>query len=149
MSKSILFLLLSFSFNSFAQNIDDFAWLEGSWQMQMPQKDASQTVEKWWNDGKKLQSTSTVLDAETATITETMAMENDGADWYFIAHPSENEAPVKFKLTDWGENFFIAENPEHDFPKKIRYQRTRDILVAEISADEQKVLFTFEKMGEE
>jgi hypothetical protein len=33
-----------------------------------------------------------------------------------------DEKPVLFKLTSFSQNGFVAENPDHDFPKRITYK---------------------------
>ena len=41
---------------------------------------------------------------------------------YYVADVPENKHPVDFKLIEISEMTFTCENPEHDFPKRIRYQ---------------------------
>ena len=42
---------------------------------------------------------------------------------FYTADVSHNPDPVSFKLTSQNNNNFIFENPEHDFPQKITYER--------------------------
>lgn len=45
----------------------------------------------------------------------------------------EGKAPVPFRLVQSGPTFAVFENPAHDYPQRIRYQRTGRMLVATIS----------------
>jgi hypothetical protein len=44
--------------------------------------------------------------------------------YYYIAKAAgqNNEEPVEFKITAFSNRGFIAENPQHDFPKRITYR---------------------------
>jgi hypothetical protein len=45
-------------------------------------------------------------------------------DFYYEAKAvgQNNEQPVEFKLTSFSDTGFVAENPMHDFPKRITYR---------------------------
>jgi len=55
----------------------------------------------------------------------------------YVASPSGKGA-VEFTLSKSEENSAIFENPKHDFPKRIIYQRIDDTLHARIEGDEGK-----------
>jgi hypothetical protein len=54
---------------------------------------------------------------------------------------------VKFKLTSHDGKSFVAENPQHDFPKLIRYKFIKkddnDVLDAAIEGDGKVIQYTF------
>ena len=53
----------------------------------------------------------------------------------YVASPGGRGA-TEFPLADIGENFVLFENPEHDFPKQIRYELAKDgTLHARVSGD--------------
>ena len=53
----------------------------------------------------------------------------------FVASPSGKGA-TDFPLADFGADFVQFENPTHDFPKRIRYERTKSgDLHARVSGD--------------
>ncbi len=52
---------------------------------------------------------------------------------YYIASP-KGEGTTEFELTEVSASRAVFENPEHDFPQKIIYQRTGDALGAEVGA---------------
>ena len=56
-----------------------------------------------------------------------------------------NEKPTLFKFTEQTETSFTSENPENEFPKKIKYYKDGGKLKAVISAGEDSVEFVFEK----
>jgi hypothetical protein len=56
----------------------------------------------------------------------------DGVPTYF-AQPG-GRPPVPFRLTAHDATSATFDNPTHDFPQRIRYVRTGDVMVATISA---------------
>jgi ketosteroid isomerase-like protein len=61
----------------------------------------------------------------------------------FVAMPN-GERSVEFRVKELGTSGVTFENPEHDFPKAIAYERTGDELKATLSADGARTLgFTF------
>lgn len=52
---------------------------------------------------------------------ETLRLVEMSGEVFYIAKVPQNELPTAFKLTKCGQNFFVFENPLHDFPKKITY----------------------------
>lgn len=56
-----------------------------------------------------------------------------------------NENPTLFKFTEQTATSFTCENPENEFPKKIRYEMVSDTLKAVISAGEASIEFLFLK----
>ncbi len=65
---------------------------------------------------------------------------------YYVADVPENNQPVYFKLTEISENAYTCENVEHDFPKKIIYQRDGKKLKATISGNGTSIDYWFEKI---
>jgi len=65
-----------------------------------------------------------IINNELLKITEDITDEN--SEIYYIADVSHNPAPVSFKLTFLNENKVVFENPEHDFPQKITYEKNND-----------------------
>ena len=64
---------------------------------------------------------------------------------YYVGDVPENQKPVYFKLTEISDTGFVCENPEHDFPKKISYQRDGKKLKAQISGDGKVIDYLFER----
>lgn len=49
-----------------------------------------------------------------------------GGNIFYTAEVSHNKSPVSFRLISDQNNIFIFENPEHDFPQKITYEKKED-----------------------
>jgi hypothetical protein len=64
---------------------------------------------------------------------------------YYVADIAENKEPVYFKLTTITGNSFVCENPQHDFPKMISYQKDGNKIKATISGDGKSFEYLFEK----
>jgi hypothetical protein len=64
---------------------------------------------------------------------------------YYVADVPENKQPVDFKLIEISENAFTCENPDHDFPKRIRYQENENTIKATISGNDKSFDYLFEK----
>jgi hypothetical protein len=58
-----------------------------------------------------------------------------------------NETPTLFKFTAQTDTSFVAENPTHDFPTKIKYWLDNKLLKAHVSNAEFGIDFVFEKVN--
>ncbi len=64
---------------------------------------------------------------------EILRLHCDGKEIYYTADVSHNPKPVSFKLTYLNETTAVFENPKHDFPQKITYEKKdNDSLLATI-----------------
>lgn len=43
---------------------------------------------------------------------------------FYVAKVAHNPYPVGFRLTECGDGLLVFENPQHDFPRRLRYERT-------------------------
>jgi hypothetical protein len=78
----------------------------------------------------------TIKDGKTASY-EFLQIREKGDDIFYIAQPN-GAAPVQFKLVKMNPNEAIFENPDHDFPQRIIYQRSIDgSLLAAIEGEEK------------
>lgn len=66
-------------------------------------------------------------------------------DVFYLADLPENKGRVYFRLTEISETSFTCENAEHDFPKKITYQKDGERLKATISGNGRSINYFFEK----
>ncbi len=64
---------------------------------------------------------------------------------YYVAEVRENKGPVSFRLIDITATGFVCENVEHDFPKRIAYQLTGNLLTVVISGNGRSSSFHFSK----
>ena len=66
-------------------------------------------------------------------------------DTLFLKVEGVNETPTLFKFTSQTDSSFVAENPKNEFPKKILYYKDHNQLKAEVSSEDFKVEFVFER----
>lgn len=100
----------------------DLTWLLGCWQTE------SGARECWgWSEGRFLGSA--VADGR---IVETLAIEPGETGWRYVASP-EGQEPTAFALTSLHGRAVVFENPAHDFPTRIAYERDGAHLRAEVT----------------
>lgn len=67
-----------------------------------------------------------------APFFEYLRIERDGDVVHYVASP-RGQATTVFRQVQQGEEWVVFENPTHDFPTRIRYERVGDELTATIS----------------
>lgn len=130
-----------------AQDLSKVSWMLGQWKS-VNAKTGNTSYEKWtkvseqeWQGtGFRLSrsGTDTLFREKLKIITKDNTL-------YYVADLKENTAPVYFKFTAINEQGFTCENPEHDFPKKISYQRDGKKLKATISGDGKEFSYYFDR----
>ncbi len=129
MKKNSIALLLLLSVSSFSPdmfgisvNMKSFNWLQGSWQMQTRR---GIITEKWTvaNDSTLAgESSMTRADGSVIPLEKIELSYRNGKYYYIPTVKNQNgEQPVEFTITSHSETGFVAENPQHDFPKRISY----------------------------
>ena len=79
------------------------------------------------------------IDGDTKTLNETLFLLEVEGEVFYFAKVAHNPFPVPFKLTQLSEQTATFENPEHDFPTKLVYQRTtQDSLEVAVSGPDGK-----------
>jgi hypothetical protein len=149
--KNLIFftVLIFFSSNVLAQpsskDFNKLNWLEGKWIRTnvKPGKSASEMWKKisgteWKGKGVTLKGTDTLFVEKLKLIVKE-------GNIYYVADVPENKTEVLFKFTELNDHGFVCENPKHDFPKKISYQRDGNKIKAVISGDGKSMEFLFEK----
>ena len=135
---SILLIIIQ-STNS---QVREFSWLIGTWK----EKNSS-TYESWKIVGQNLEAVSYQLTAtgEKRVTEEIKLIKKDGKIFY-VPDVEGDQGPIYFEITSYEANSFVAENPSHDFPKKIIYRKIDDThLQASIQDDKKVITFNFEK----
>ena len=129
MKKNSLAFFLLISVCSFVTDtallngsVKSFHWLKGSWQMQTKR---GIITEKWAvaNDSTLAgESSMTRVDGTEIPLEKIELAFRNGNYYYIPTVKNENgERPVEFKITSHSETGLVAENPQHDFPKRISY----------------------------
>ncbi|WP_343308247.1 DUF6265 family protein [Chitinophaga niabensis] len=131
----------------YAQDLSRLSWMLGQWKS-INAKTGNISYENWtkvsdreWQGkGFRLSrsGTDTLFQEKLQIITKDNTL-------YYVADLKENAAPVYFKFTAINEQGFTCENPEHDFPKKISYQRDGNKLKATISGNGKEIGYYFNR----
>lgn len=152
MHKSILIAALLFlttytyGQESVQQKFKKIQWLVGNWKRTNAKPEHS-GYENWQRvSTSKLTGKGVTLKGKKVIFIEKLEFSIKGNDLFYIVSVTGEKRPVYFKLTKIDEEGFTCENPEHDFPKKISYQRNGDQIKAVISGDGKSVDYDFEKI---
>ncbi len=144
MKKYLLLLLILIiiiqNANSQAQ---EFSWLIGTWK-----EKSSSTFESWKIAGQNLEAVSFQLSATgEKSITEEIKFVKKEGKFFYVPDVEGDQGPIYFEITKYDGKSFVAENPTHDFPKKITYRKIGEThLQASIQDDTKVITFHFEKI---
>ncbi|MEL1245086.1 DUF6265 family protein [Flavobacterium sp. DGU11] len=114
--------------------LEKASWLVGNWGNTTPEGILSESWEKE-NDSVYKGQSFFVIGKDTVFAEYIDLAETNGKLTYIVSVKGQNnEAPVPFEVTSATENQMVFENPKHDYPNKITYNKiNNDSLVAEIS----------------
>ncbi|PZR41534.1 MAG: hypothetical protein DI538_00940 [Azospira oryzae] len=144
MKKYILLLIVWIPFIGKAQ-VNEFGWLQGTWKMKN-----KETYEVWktGNDQKILEGISYRIKGADTVVSETLKIKQQNGIFYYVPDVAGDQPEVYFKITRYDANGFTAENPEHDFPKIIRYQlQSPHSINAAIEGDGKLISFVFDRIN--
>lgn len=116
-------------------NIAKAGWFLGEWGNKSAE---GELTERWnkENDSVYHGESYFVVGGKDTVFSEHVKLEDaNGKLAYIVTVPGQNnEQPVRFEMTSSNENRIVFENPQHDYPNKIVYNKVgNDSLVAEIS----------------
>lgn len=138
----IAFLCTSCVVDSPSDLPKDFSFLEGDW-TRVNEKDGTSTSEHWIAiEGNQWKGVGLSLSEKDTVFYEDMLITPIDSTWK-LEVKGPNEAPIYFEIVDQSENGFTAKNPDHDFPKEIKYWLDSDTLKANVSGDEMSIDFAF------
>ena len=104
--------------------MQSFKWLVGDWKM--PTKNGGSIIENWRliNDTILWGQTKSYAADGTWKILEGLKLVDDNGTYFYASrvHGQNDEIGVWFKITSHSEKGFVAEKPDHDFPKRITYK---------------------------
>jgi hypothetical protein len=132
-----------------ATGIDRVIWLQGCWEM----ASGNRTIEEQWTaprGGIMLEVGRTVRDGRLVEY-EFVVVREDGEQLAYEAHPS-GQPPAVFRSRDVSDRRVVFENPEHDFPQRVGYERkSADALAAWIEGTmngrERRVDFAYHRVA--
>ena len=115
-------------------------FLLGKW-IRTNDKPGNTTYEIWNNNFTGLGIT---LHEKDTTFKEVLSIVSIN-DTLTLQVEGVNETPTLFQFTSQTDTSFVAENPTHDFPTKIKYWLENKQLKAHVSNKEFGIEFIFEK----
>jgi hypothetical protein len=118
-------LLILISVSVSAQDHPEMAklmWISGCWK-----SESNVLAEERWTrlEGQSMLGMGRTIANGKTVFHEFMQIRERADGIYYIAHLND-EAPVSFKLVKVNSDEAIFENPRHDFPQRIVYQRVID-----------------------
>jgi len=125
-------------------NIEKASWFLGEWENKSAD---GELTERWKkeNDSVYFGESYFVVGAKDTVFAEHVRLEEaNGKLAFTVTVPGQNkELPVRFEMTSATENQMVFENPKHDYPNKIIYNRIeKDSLIAEVSGLKKGKPFT-------
>ena len=124
-----------------------FAWLIGIWKLE------NKPVFEVWSvasDGVTFSGGSFRLEGADTTFTEVISLAFYDGKFHYIPDITGPQPPVDFTITSYDGQTFVAENPHHDFPKKIIYHHvvkdSKDFMEASIEGDGRVITYSFKKV---
>lgn len=129
------------------QKFKKLAWLTGTWNRTNAGAGKS-GYETWAKvSDVKLTGKGVSLEGKKVVFVENLEFIAVGNDIFYTVVITGEKKPVYFKLTALSNDGFTCENPQHDFPKKITYQRNGNTVKAIISDNGQSVDYIFVRKG--
>jgi len=121
MILSSMVLLLTLFLPQESPTVERVAWLQGCWETVSPQR----TVEEQWMAprGGSMIGMGRTLRGGALVEYEIVVIRQHGNQLAYDAHPSGQPSAV-FLTNTVSDSLVVFENPQHDFPQKIGYQRT-------------------------
>jgi len=132
-----------------AAGVERVAWLQGCWQM----ASNGRTIEEQWTaprGGVLLEMGRTIRDGRLVEF-EFVVLREEGEQLAYEAHPSGQPSAV-FHARDVTDARVVFENPEHDFPQRVGYERRGpDALAAwiegTVNGRERRVDFAYQRVA--
>ena len=114
--------------------ISGLAWLTGHWSGPLGQ---GTTEEHWTSPAAGIMlAVSRTMAGERLRAFEFLRIEERADGVYYVAQP-QGRPPTDFKLTKSGPTSAVFENPMHDHPKVIAYERKGSDLDITLEGDER------------
>jgi hypothetical protein len=124
-----------------------FQWLIGTWKVK-----GENVFEVWQatDSPRHLEGKSFTLKGSDTIITERITIGYYNGSFHYVPDVAGDQPPVDFTVTSSDRMSFVAENPQHDFPKLIRYHYIKraggETIQAAIEGNGKVVPYLFEKL---
>ena len=110
-------------------SVADLFWLSGCWQG----RQGTAVVEEMWSKpaGTTMLGLGRTVKNNRTVSFEFMQFREQNDTLAFLPQP-QGGAQVTFPLKEFTQGKFVFENPSHDYPQRVIYQRKNGLLVASI-----------------
>ena len=119
----LIFMQVSYAQKEFtATAFKPLYGLAGLWKMDSPR---GVLYEEWQvKDNNQLSGRSYKIKNNDTLVLENVVISLQGDAIFYtpVVHNQNNEQPVPFKLISCGNNRYIFENKEHDYPQRVIYE---------------------------
>ncbi len=126
-----------------AGNLD---FMTGHWRSAPGPGNNAPVSEEIWTDGAGgiyLGVNRTLVGDRAQAFEFLRIVRDEGGETRYCAQPG-GEPGACFRLVEAGDRHAVFENPDHDFPQRIRYARSDDVMTATISDLAGEQSFSFE-----
>jgi hypothetical protein len=143
-----LLVFVSFNLNAQTEGIEQFSWMLGNWKVNT---DKGEGFESWiQQDEHTLIGKGYYIVKGDTTIYEKLRIQKI-ENYYTFIPIIGNNYPVLFTLVESGNNKWIFENKEHDFPQRVVYSRKGENsmlawIEGELNGEQMKEEYLFEKI---
>jgi hypothetical protein len=134
LATGMLILLGVYGFAQGQPEMAKLAWLSGCWKA-----DGDVQSEEHWTklEGRSMLGMGRTIANGKTVFHEFLQIRERADGIFYIAQPNDGPA-VSFRLVKVNDSEAIFENPQHDFPQRITYQRAIDgSLLAAIEGQEK------------
>ncbi len=103
--------------------LDDLRFLQGAWSVERN----GTITEEFWSAlrGGTMMGAGRTIKGDKTVFFEHLRIEQRGDDIFFVGQP-KGQQPTDFKLVSFDGKRAVFENPQHDFPTKVIYEKIDD-----------------------
>ena len=112
--------------------VSDLDWLSGAWTGTRGSSGTTSIEERWSPPlGGSMLGISRTVSRDKMSAFEYLRIVERDSGLVYVAQPNGG-SPTEFILTEWDSTQAVFENPRHNYPKRIAYERSADSLTATI-----------------
>ena len=145
MKKLVALIFVFLSLSEAKAQLHDFTWLIGRWKL-----GDENTYEVWKQADDGLVGEAFEIRGRDTIITEVVSLKFHNNAYHYIPDIAGDQPAIDFLITSSDDTGFVAENPVHDFPKKIIYQYItldkEERINAVIEGDGKSISYSFLKV---
>ncbi len=150
--KQIIILVLLITpiiFGSCKSDNGTFDWLLGTWEKGKGEGDPETTFEIWEKvDNSHYRGLGFTMIKSDTIRQESIKLTKTNEKWNLEVKSPNDSSWTPFEVTSIEDKKFICENNELEFPNKIKYWKSKNILIAIVSGIDQTLVFKFKEIGE-